>query len=61
MKFLRESYPKSIHDDFFHDTISEPENIGLVLSIASFKQFQFSNIAFCKKKKTKPLFVGSRK
>ena len=28
MKFLRESKSKSIYDDFFHDTISEPETLG---------------------------------
>ena len=27
MKFLREGKSKSIYDDFFHDTISELENI----------------------------------
>ena len=32
MKFLRESKSKSIYDDFFHDTISELENIRLMFS-----------------------------
>ena len=32
MKFLRESKSKSIFDDVFHDTISELENIELMLS-----------------------------
>ena len=37
MKFLRESKSKSIYDDFFHDTISELENIRLMSS--SFNPF----------------------
>ena len=69
MKFLRESKSKSIYDDFFHDTISELENIRLMLSsfnplyphCQSNRQQQTvsgSNIIFCNK--SKPLFVGLR-
>ena len=70
MKFLRKRKSKSIYDDFFHDTISELENIRLMFSsfnpfVPSLdyqsdrrQQFQFSNIVFCNK--TKLLFVGVR-
>ena len=37
MKFLRESKSKFIYDDFFHDTISELENIRQMFS--SFNPF----------------------
>ena len=69
MKFLRESISKSIYDDFFHNIISELEDITLMFSSfhpfvcltikatdVRLKQFQCSNIVFCNK--TKPLFVG---
>ena len=69
MKFLRESKSNSIYDDFFHDILSELENIRLMFS--SFNPFvpslskqqttanSFSVVTvFCNK--TKPLFLGLR-